>query len=151
MSSCSVNPNVAFEEWDKTLSFYKSKDGKLKVTASKLAALFVALLIVVAQGGKGKCSKMSMQKGTQVPVSGSDVTDKAEIQHPESMSGALPKGLLAVLNSTEDFVIPKRSSTDSDAIGGDDEIAPIGGAADVKEKRFLVYSHLFCATFNVSM
>jgi hypothetical protein len=99
---------------------------------------FVSLLIVVAQGGPGQCAKHkggSVKKATKEGAAAS----KAEHAHPESMSGALPRELIAALNLRAGFPVIT-------SLAADDAMA----AAPPPYASYATYQDLYLSTYEVS-
>jgi hypothetical protein len=118
---------------------------RVRLSASRVTLMRVIAIIIVTQGGKGNCAKVvrtdtkdaAVDAGLPVPSEQPSSTSAdriarmakaAEEQLPESMSGALPKNLVAALRTVPDFVF----------------------VADSESAEPILFKHLYVATFTVS-
>ena len=127
--------NIIFVEWDTLVPFFRMVSrAAIKFPVARIVVQFTTLLLVVAQGGKGKCAKVL--KGDGSAASKDKVKqDKAEQQLPDSMGGALPSRLVAALKARTDLTF---SGTDVDC-----------DACMSPESNF-VYKSLYFAVTTVS-
>lgn len=131
-------------------SFFLDSAGRVRFTLQRSAFQWCALLIVVYQGGKGKCAKVGPGEGVVAHGGSSEVADNAssdaraarqkqaaEEQHPDSMTARLPAALVDDLNaqlSSSFYFVSGEVDFDSEVL-----------------EQFSAYKHLFVAVLLVSL
>ena len=108
----------------------------VRFTLSRIVQQMITILIVVVQGGKGACSKLAPRAAEDDAPAASTSATRAEEQHPQSMSGLLPRSLIAAL-ARETF--PAAADVN------------LTGEALEEPTTITQYQHLFAATSNVSV
>lgn len=123
------------------------KGMRVKLTIYRIAFLWIAALIIVAQGGRGGCWRVAPKGGDAAGAAAAET--QSETQHPDRISGALPPALVEALN---DDVISRNfhfSNLRVDLSKDSDDDSPAESLTRTPEP-FSVYSHLWLATIFVS-
>ena len=132
-TSPSSSLNNAFSSVDVLAPFFQTPKG-LKLTLSAIVKQCLAAAIVVSQGGRGECSKLSKAQGPAVADS------EASTQHPTSMSTVLDAELADALSAALSAAASSYPSEDGDT-------EPTTLPAEIKVST---YGEAFCAFYEVS-
>ena len=113
--------------------YFKASKGRVVLSSARLALLWGAVLIVVFQGGRGRCSKVQAADGTVAladdsalaiagdgapqaatvaPASKAKLSaeQRAEEQHPQHMTDLLPSALIVTIAGWDPAILGPLSS-----------------------------------------
>ena len=142
---------AGFQSFDPFRDFFTEitteKGERVKLTPQRVAFLWIVVLIVVVQRGKGSCPRVKRKTDSDDAADEPEAASlpASETQHPDSMNRSLPADLVAALNR-EDCSSEFHFADVRVDLTRDEDLE----VDDSTREAFALYKHLWLATLGVS-